>query len=519
TTTPIPQTHPFYISLPYDKCCGKRDYSPVDTLSKKIDSQFFYLQELQEDIKSSALPRKLFLITYKQFLINKAYCGDIIEAYGVVKLQPKFQRGKMLRQTEPYIELLYFEKKVKDPEEFEISEEDIEEIKKIASRPDAFCFIAENLAPSLYGLEWAKKACLLALVGGIEHKKGDIVTRGNINVLFVGDPSTGKSQLLLAVANVAPRAIYATGKGVSSAGLTAAFNRDQRTGEWVIDAGVLVLADKGVACIDEIDKMNKADRTNMHEAMEQQRVSLSKAGMHVVLPARTAVIAAANPLLGVYDPNRPIQENIAGNFPPTLLNRFDLIFVLRDIPDIERDRAILERIYRDNTVKIDRTLLTKYLAYAKRQRPKMTAEAKKILNEYFLRVRQEIQRDTEKLRAIPITWRQAEALRRFAEAHAKVLLKEQVDEEDAKFAIEIFNEFLKQIEHDVINYETGKSGTIREIMKEILDFLTWQGAKSEDEIIEHLSSQYPVEEIKKVLKKLKDNGKIYEVEQGKLMKI
>jgi len=494
-SSPIPQTNPFFLFYPA-KCpsCAKRDWEVKPELSNLIDSQEFTLQELHTDIESASIPRRIPMITFKSNLLNYADCGDQVEVIGIVKLtSPLRRKGRATRFAEPYIEVISIKKENKNPEEYKISDEDLQKIIEISKKPDPFEYLKEQLAPSLYGLDWAKRACLLSLFGGVQKIKKDIQVRGNINVLLVGDPSVGKSQLLKACANLAPRGIYATGRGVSAAGLTA------------------------LACIDEIDKMRKEDRVNIHEAMEQQVVSISKAGIHATLNARTAVVAAANPLFGVYDKTKFITDNIGGNFPPTLLNRFDLIFILTDKNDEEFDRRVLEVISSENEKMLDRELFTKYIAYAKRIKPKLTATVKAKLYDYFLKIRRQIRKSSdergEELKTmIPITFRQYEALIRIAEAHARARLSDKVEEKDADFTIKIFNEFLSNIEYDVTGLETGKSKTLRDILKAILDIVSDRKEWSINDIVAKMQERGFKDEgkIKKSIAQLINEGKLYE---------
>jgi replicative DNA helicase Mcm len=300
-----------------------------------------------------------------------------------------------------------------------------------------------------------------------------------MNALLVGDPGTAKSQLLQYVARVAPRGLYTSGRGTTAAGLTAAVIRE-KGGGMSLEAGALVLADKGIACIDEMDKMRPEDRVAIHEAMEQHTVSVAKGGIVATLNARTAILAAANPSLGRYEPHRTVAENIS--LPVTILSRFDLIFVLRDVPNKETDSKMSEHIlelHRRSLSPVEPPipleLLRKYISYAKGIRPVLSTEALKRLNDFYLAMRSASEAEGS---PVAITARQLESLVRTAEARARTALRKEVNAEDAEAAVAIMKRSLEEVGIDLSSYKmdidiimTGKSKSLRDRLHVILSTL------------------------------------------------
>ncbi|MEM2577741.1 MAG: minichromosome maintenance protein MCM, partial [Candidatus Bathyarchaeia archaeon] len=341
------------------------------------------------------------------------------------------------------------------------------------------------------------------------------------------------SQLLRYVQRIAPRGLYTSGRGTTAAGLTAAV-LPSPTGGMTLEAGALVLADKGVACIDEIDKMRNEDRVAIHEAMEQQTVSVAKGGIVATLNARTAILAAANPALGRYDPYRTVAENIS--LPITILSRFDLIFVLRDVPDKDRDSRMSEHMLRLHAKEtppaeppIPPDLLRKYIAYAKNNvRPILTQEAMERLKEFYLTMRSASEGEGT---PIAITARQLEALVRIAEARARAALRNVVLPEDAEAAISIMKRSLEEVGVDISSRKfdidiimVGKPKSVQDklrvILSTIVDMEKESGMVSRADLLERLSSEYGIarSEAEKLIQQLVREGTLYEPKSGYLKK-
>jgi replicative DNA helicase Mcm len=392
--------------------------------------------------------------------------------------------------------------------------------------------IIGSIAPSIYGYEHIKEAIMYLLFGGVSKSLPDITVRGEMNALLIGDPGTAKSQLLQYVARIAPRGLYTSGRGTTAAGLTAAVIRE-KGGSMSLEAGALVLADKGIACIDEMDKMRPEDRVAIHEAMEQHTVSVAKGGIVATLNARTAILAAANPALGRYEPHRTVAENIS--LPVTILSRFDLIFVLRDIPNRDADSKMSQHILEIHRrgespveAQITPELMRKYVSYAKSIKPVLSNDALKRLSDFYLAMRAASETEGS---PVAITARQLESLVRVAEARARVALKKEVTAEDAEAAITIMRRSLGEVGIDVSSQNmdidlimTGKPKSVRDKMQIVLSTLMAMeketGIVEKDLLVSELETKQKVlrAESERILGQLLREGTIYEPREGCLKK-
>ncbi len=478
---------------PNPHCDNTSKFKLIRDTMEFEEYQELTVQELPEELPPGQLPQGIVVIL-RGDLTGKVRPGDRVKIYGIVRVFPdtRLSEGKK-PLFDTYIEALYVESELTEIGELKLTEEDKRRILELKDDPELEKKIYQSIAPAIYGQEIIKKAIAALLFGGVRKEYPDgTKVRGDIHILLIGDPGIGKSQMLKYVAQIAPRGIYATGKGTTTAGLTAAVVKTQDG--WALEAGVLVLADKGIACIDEFDKMKAEDRRALHEAMEQQTVSIAKAGIVATLNARASILAAANPKFGRYLINRDLADNI--DLPPSLLSRFDLIFIMIDEPDAEKDLAEAEYILGLHAREIKPTppipidLFRKYIQYAREHVfPKLTPEASRKLKEFYMKMR--LVGKTEKEEAIgvtpiAITKRQLEALVRLAEAHARMLLKDKVDESDAEFAIELMRESLRQVardpltgEIDVTTITTGRSTSRRGKYMAVLD------------LIKELQEEYP----------------------------
>jgi DNA replication licensing factor MCM3 len=462
------------------------------------DHQTISIQEMPERAPAGQLPRSVDVIVDDD-LVDRVKPGDRIQLVGIYRSLGSRNAGTGSSTFRTLIlannVILLSSKSGGGIAQVNITDTDIRNINKISKNRRVFEMLSQSLAPSIYGHDYIKKAILLLLLGGQEKNlENGTHLRGDINILMVGDPSTAKSQLLRFVLNTAPLAIATTGRGSSGVGLTAAVTQDKETGERRLEAGAMVLADRGVVCIDEFDKMSDVDRVAIHEVMEQQTVTIAKAGIHTSLNARCSVIAAANPIFGQYDIHKDPHRNIA--LPDSLLSRFDLLFVVTDDIEDARDRQISEHVLRMHryrqpgteegapvredgaqllgvgldtdtdanrptevyekfnpmlhsgvTITVGRgasrrtevlsiPFIKKYIQYAKREKPILTKGAADHIVSVYSALRND-ELDSGQRRTSPITARTLETLIRLSTAHAKARLSKRVEQKDADIAEQI----------------------------------------------------------------------------------
>ncbi|XP_074349336.1 putative DNA helicase MCM8 isoform X1 [Apium graveolens] len=492
--------------------CKSRTFSPIRSTAIPIDFQKIRLQELlkSEHHEEGRVPRTVDC-ELTEDLVDACIPGDTVTVTGIIKVMNNYMdigggksKGKNQGLYYLYLEAVSVKNSksqslsdnsqntnddVRATELFDIfsfSPRDLEFIVKFSQEhgSDVFRQILQSICPSIYGHELVKAGITLSLFGGVRKHSMDqnkVPVRGDIHVIVVGDPGLGKSQLLQAAATVSPRGIYVCGNATTNAGLTVAVVRDSMTGDYAFEAGAMVLADRGLCCIDEFDKMS-AEHQALLEAMEQQCVSVAKAGLVASLSARTTVLAAANPVGGHYNRAKTVNENLKMN--GALLSRFDLVFILLDKPDELLDKRVSDHIISlhagfaqqlpaakklrtasSNTINVDLQeksgslisrlrldpkkdsdfvplpgpLLRKYIAYAKTYvTPRMSRPAAEILQKFYLKLRDH----NTSADSTPITARQLESLVRLAEARARVDLREEITGQDALDVVEIMKESL-----------------------------------------------------------------------------
>lgn len=519
--------------------CGRK--GKFRLLNKElVDAQGIVLEEVPEQLEGGEQPKRMNVFL-KNDLVSplsekKTNPGSRIVITGVIKEVPIITRsGVQSTKFDLLLEANNVETVDEDFNDIKITPEEEKQIKDIAQDPHSLKKLVQSVAPSIYGHDKIKEALLIQMAGGVRKRRDDgVITRGDIHVLLVGDPGAAKSQMLKRMTRVAPKARYVTGKGASGAGLSATVVKDEFLQGWSLEAGALVLANKGLCCIDEMDKMAKEDTWAMHEALEQQSVTISKANIQASLRCETTVLAAANPKFGRFDPYETVANQI--NLPPTLINRFDLIFTIKDIPDQAKDERMARfilNLHQQNTgtpIEIDTKLLKKYISYARQNcKPKLTDGAIEELQEYYIKMRAS---SGEGAKSVPISARQLEGLVRLSEGSAKLRLSDKVLKKDAKKAIELMDYCLRQVAYDektgtididriateMPAAQRNKIVTVKEVIAELENKL---GKTIPVEDIIKISGEKGLSEseVDEVLQKLRKAGDIFEPRQGFVSRI
>lgn len=532
------------------RAIGSTRFKLITEESGFVDTQKIEIQEAPEGLRGGAEPQRLVAFA-EDDITGQIFPGDRVVLNGTLRSVQK--SGAQMRSTlfDINLDLNSAEFEEHEYEEISISPEEELAIRETAARPDTLKRISESISPTIYGYFIEKEALALQLFGGVQKEMDDGTRiRGDIHILLVGDPGVAKTMILRYMADLAPRGIYTSGKSSSAAGLTAAAVKDEfGEGRWTLEAGALVLADKGIACVDELDKMSPQDRSSIHESLEQQTVSVAKAGITATLQSRCAVLGAANPKYGRFDVHKTIADQI--DLPPTLLSRFDVIFAMTDRPNVTEDTKVARHILRvhrrgevlkyedssqiegvdasevmaddtDLVPKIEPNLLRKYIAYSKRIVPVLTNEAMSVLEQYYVKIRSQGEGEGS---SVPITARQLEALVRLSEASARARLSPLVTEDDAKRAIDIVEYFLQRVASeggrlDIDIIATGLSRSqqehihiIKKLVRDLADPMT--GIVAENDLIQRAGAEgIPAEKAKALIKKLSDQGEIYQPRAG-----
>lgn len=522
-----------------DQCtvCGKK--TPVRLIPEKStfrDWQKVRIQESPEELPPGQMPRSVDVILEGD-IVDVSRPGDLVKITGILLTTPDFsRRGGRLATFNVYINANGVEIGEKEYEQIELTEDDEKEIRKTSEDPYVHQRIFASIAPSIQGHENIKESIALLLFGGVAKTLPDGTRlRGRSNILMIGDPGTGKSQILKFVSKLVARSIYTSGKGTSAAGLTAAVMHDAESGSMTLEAGALVLADQGIACIDEFDKMDPNDRTAIHEAMEQHTVSIAKAGIVATLNARTSILAAANPTLGRYESSLSVQDNI--KLPFTILSRFDLLWILVDTVNADKDRELaqfilgmhrMQKTPESTTVPpLPPDFLKKYIGYANRYViPQLSPEASEEIENFYVNLRKSAEGGAA---PVPITARQLESLVRLSEARAKMALRTKVTREDAQAAIRLMEESLRMVALDrvtgkididrVVSTMSASQRSSSDIILKAMKDMESEGSSviNEEELITRVGAMgLSRERAEEVIKKLLSEGILFNPSLGKL---
>lgn len=425
--------------------------------SKFVSFQEVRIQEPSDQVPMGQVPRSLKVYAFGQST-RSCSPGDLITITGVFLTTPflgfRAITAGLIHDT--YLEAFKISRDKKSYKESSLSTEMVDKLRTERNNREVYSLLSKSIAPEIHGLEDVKKALLLLLVGGVSKEMQDgMRIRGDINILLMGDPGVAKSQLLKHISILAPRGIYTTGKGSSGVGLTAAVIKDPVTNEMNLEGGALVLADQGICCIDEFDKMDERDRTSIHEVMEQQTVSIAKAGITTTLNARASILAAANPLYGRYDRRKTPHENI--NLPAALLSRFDLVFLLLDVHDAQADLALAEAVTfvhqhlkskdKDQATLLDANFMRAYIAEAKRIEPVIPSQLHSFIIQKYVEKRQE-QMEINKAGFVYVTPRTLLGIIRLAQGLSRLRFSDTVDQDDIEEALRLMETSRNTVNQD-----------------------------------------------------------------------
>nr|XP_033785334.1 DNA replication licensing factor MCM5 isoform X2 [Geotrypetes seraphini] len=523
--------------------CPLDPYFIIPDKCKCVDFQTLKLQESPDAVPHGELPRHMQLYC-DRYLCDKVVPGNRVSIMGIYSIKKMGKTSSKGRDRvgvgirSAYVRVVGIQVDTEGAGRSvlgAVTPQEEEEFRRLAAMPNIYETLAKSIAPSIYGSSDIKKAITCLLFGGSRKKLPDGLTRrGDINLLLLGDPGTAKSQLLKFVETCSPIGVYTSGKGSSAAGLTASVMRDPVSRNFIMEGGAMVLADGGVVCIDEFDKMREDDRVAIHEAMEQQTISIAKAGITTTLNSRCSVLAAANSVFGRWDDTKG-EENI--DFMPTILSRFDMIFIVKDEHNEQRDMTLARHVMgvhlsaltqTPSAGEVDLQILKKYIAYCRMKcGPRLSAAAAEKLKNRYILMRsgaREHERESERRSSIPITVRQLEAVVRISESISKMKLQPFATETDVEEALRLFQ--VSTLDAATSGSLSGVEGFTTQEDQEMLSRIEKQVKRrfaigsqvSEHSIVQDFIKQkYPEHAIYKVLYLMMRRGEIQHRMQRKVL--
>jgi len=500
--------------------CESRSFGHLDRLDAKFDRQWLYIQDPLEDLTDGGQPEFLKCEVLED-LCGKAVAGDRIIINGQYRSIPVWKSGSLTTTKDVYFDTSSIEFEEREFQDVKITGEDEKRIIALSKSDNLFDKMAKSIAPSIVGVGMLKQAITLMLFEGVTKKlKDGTSNRGHINILAVSDPSMAKTKLLRFVASIAPRGVFTNATTSTKVGLVAPIVRDETTGEYTVQAGAYMIASGGVLCLDEVSELDKSEFKYLNEAMEDGEAHITKGGLNITVKTRASLLAACNPINGSFDPDVNYADQV--KIPESTLSRFDLKILMLDVQSETKDSDMIVQISKNNSEDFDMTdfvepeLLRKYIAYARRIKPKLTKAATKAIEEYYVDIRKLVGNgDTMK-----VTPRQAMACFRLAEAHAKMRLSETVTLEDAKAAMDLFNSCLYNLAMDKstgkinlarIDHKSIRKNTIAESIIEIIK----SGTTSEMAIVAAMEATGRTSaRVMSAIKTLKDEGVLIEKKNG-----
>lgn len=532
------------IKEPHRCGCGRK--GRFKQLTKElIDMQRMVVEEPIDQLEGTKQPERLNIFLEKDLVdphltkINAPGARVLIN--GVLEDVPKHinKQGGESTDREIVLNANFIEPLEETFENIEITKSDIDKIIKLSKDPDLYDKLLRSYAPAIEGHSDIKEAIIIQAFGAVTKDVGGKRKLGCIHILLIGDPGGGKSVLLRYGTLINPKHRYSSGKGASGAGMTFAVIKDDFIGGWALEAGALVLAHKGIALLDEFDKMTPEDRTALHEGMSEGQFSVDKANIHATLRAETTILAAANPKFGRFEPSS--SGGIAGQIelPSTLINRFDLIFPIMDVIDAKEDQKVINKIIQTHSApesiqpKINPDLLKKYISYARKFIiPKFSLEAEKEIERFYLDIRNRKKGSTESKDVVPINPRQGETIIKLAEAHARMRLSKKIIKKDVVRAEKILMGCLEKIALDPLTGQieidriAGTPKSKRDKFMFLLNLLDRLEKNYSDKIIpldifikEAVDMEMEERDVEINLEKLKQRGELFEPKPGFIKKL